>query len=239
MGSVRIPNWHQGPTGSGQGGWTAWKLVEIIGQPATIAIKASIPLETDMNIVALTGGQKWQLVDNSGPISQVILEAERWDPDFADITPVSVADATEARSRFPLPGDLHPVPFCFSCGQQPDSMNVHPGRLDDGRFATDWRVPDWAVHPDGAVDPGPLWSALDCTAAFYVNCEPFRRQSFTVQYAVEIAEDLDPSETYALVASAGDNAPDWDGRKRGAASAAFGASGNCVARARSFWVAVE
>lgn len=234
--TIRVPTWFQGPTGFGQGGWTAEQLVAAIGQPATVAIRSPIPLETDMEIAAVDG--RWVLTAADSP-DTVVLEATRWEPRYPFTDAVTIADAAAAATQFPLTGDLHPVPVCFSCGLGHDSMGVHSGPLGDGRWATDWSVPGWAVDDDGTVNPGALWAAIDCAAAWYASLEGERRRAVTVQLAVEIVEPLLPDATYALVAWSGDADPAWDGRKRGAASAAFDAAGRCVARSTSFWVAVD
>ena len=138
--------------------------------------------------------------------------------------------------KFPLFDD-HPVPHCFSCGLQPDSMHVHSGPLRDGRWATDWTVPYWAADADGTVDEGVLWAAIDCSQAWYATNAGGRRHGVTVQLAVDVEVPLQPGATYAVVAWAGDYPDDWEGRKRGACGALFDELGRCVARSRSFWVA--
>ncbi len=235
-GTIKLDPWFQGPTGFGQGGWTAHRLVSAIGQPATVAIRTPIPLDTSLQIERAGDDQRWLLVDPDGT---TVLEATGWDPDYQETKPVTIAEARAARDRFPLPGDLHPVPVCFSCGLEPDSMNVHAGPLGDGRFATDWTVPEWAF--DGSVvDEGALWAAIDCAAAWYVGCEGGIRNSVTAQLAVELRHPLEPGATYALVSWAGDwELGGWDGRKRGAASAAFDSDSRCVAVSRSFWIALD
>lgn len=228
---IRIGGWFQGPTGVGQGGWTAHRFASRIAGPVTTAIRAPIPLETDLAVVG--GDGRWELV---GPDGIVHMVAEVWEPAYADTAAIEIGEAAEARRRF---GELvtdHPVPFCFSCGIQHDSMNVHAGPLGDDRFATDWTVPDWAVDADGGVDSGALWAAIDCCAAWWVGFSRERRVAYTVQYAVEERLPLEPGATYALVGWAGDADAEWDGRKRHAASSAFDADGRCVARSVSFWV---
>lgn len=237
--TIRIGGWFQGPTGSGQGGWTAHRFVTAVGghdaRPMTAAIKAAIPLEVDLAV--RRRHDVWELV---APGGDAVMVASAWDPDFADTAPVTVSEALEARRRFVDTVDEHPVPSCFSCGQLPDSMGVHAGPLGDGsdRFATDWTVPAWATDDGGHVDPGALWAALDCCAAWWVGWSRGRRVALTVQYAVEQLHELEPGATYALVGWGGDHDPEWDGRKRHAASAAFDASGRCVARATSFWLSI-
>lgn len=234
--AYQIEQWYQGPTGFGQGGWTAHQLASAISEPVTVAIKAPIPLETLMAIETKDDG--WHLAPITDP-GQTVLLATPWDRAVAMTTPVSLADAAEARGRFPHGPDSHPVPVCFSCGIEPDSMQVHSGPLGDGRWATDWTVPDWAVRDDGRVNEGALWAAIDCTQALYAGCEGGLRESFTVQLAVDVLIPLQPGATYALVAWQGTYGSGWDGRKRGAGGAAFDADGQLVATSSSFWVATS
>jgi hypothetical protein len=235
--TVRIGGRFQGPTGSGQGGWTAQRFAAHIDDHVSMALRAPVPLERDLDVVRDDEHDRWLLIDRTGVAPVTIMIAHHWHPHFPDTTPVSIEEARAARSRFAPPDGEHPVPFCFSCGIQHDSMRVHAGALDDGRYASDWTVPDWAVGPDGTVDPGVLWAAIDCTAAWYVCTSRGSRPALTAQYAVEVLQPIEPGATYALVGWAGDHPADWDGRKRHAASTAFAADGTCVARSTSFWIA--
>lgn len=237
---IRLGGWFQGPRGSGQGGFTAQRFAHAVtartGGSSTVAIKAPIPLETDLDVVQR--GANWELIDPSVTDNDTILVATSWKPDVPDTEPVSVADAAIAGARFPLAAEDHPVPVCFSCGLEPDSMHVMCGPLADGRYASDWTVPHWAIDDAGNVDSGALWAAIDCTQAWYAGLAGGRRHSVTVQIAVEEIVPLTPG-SYALVAWAGDYPTDWDGRKRGACAAMFAADGTCVAKSRTFWVAVD
>jgi len=232
--TIRVGQWFQGPTGSGQGGWTAHRLASSIGEPVSVAIRRPIPLETDMAIIKLPDA--WHLIDPDDPDEPVLI-ATTADTTFVDTHPVSLGDAADARTRFPLHQD-HPVPVCFSCGSEPDSMHVHSGPLADGRWATDWRVPDWAVDNAGVVDEGALWAAIDCAQAWYAGNADGRCHCVTVQLQVEMLVPLIAGETYALVAWQGGYPREWDGRKRGAGAAAFAKDGTCVARSSSFWISV-
>lgn len=235
IGTVRIPARFQGPSGSGQGGWTAARLAELADRTVTIRLRAPVPLDRDLR-VELAAGPAWRCLDGD----DVVCEATPWVADVPDTEAVPVERARAARGRFPLRADQHPAPRCFSCGLQHDTMAVHAGPLGDGpeRYATDWTAPTWAAGPDGTVDPAVLWAALDCTAAWYVSGHPTFRRCVTAQYAVEVLRPVPAGEVLALVAWDGDWPGGWDGRKRGAASAAFDDAGRVVARARSLWVAV-
>lgn len=235
MTTIQIPVSRQGQPGRGQGGWTAYELVRAIGQPATVALRSPIPLDTNLDILHLH--DSWQLVSPADP-ETVILEATRWEPDYPATEPVSIPDATRARSAFRLSADEHPAPHCVSCGLEDHSLRVHAGPLGDGRWATPLRVPT-SVLVDGAVDEGLIWMAMDCASAWFIAQSGAEdKHGVTVQFAVDVHEPIQAETDYALVAWHGDYAPDWEGRKRGAAAALFTASGRCVAQSRSFWIAV-
>lgn len=235
---IRIGTDRQGPTGSGQGGWTACRFEAEVGQPLEISIRAPIPLDTDLVVEDDPGGAGWSLVDRT---SDATIMSARPRAPLALTTPaVSVGEARRAHDRFRLPAARHPVPHCFSCGLGPDSMGVQAGPLDDGRrYATDWTPPAWSVSGEGLVDHGALWAALDCTAAWFVCGSDQVRVAVTVRYAVDVVRPIVPARRYALVAWPGDGESAWVGRKRSAASAAFDEDGACVATAESLWVSVE
>ena len=235
--TLRIGGRFQGPTGSGQGGWTAHRFTGAITQPVTTAMRAPVPLDTDLRIVR--ADDEWRLIDETASDPVTVMVARPWNPVFADTEPVTIADAAAARARFSEFVAEHPVPYCFSCGTQHDSMNVHAGPLGDGRFATDWRVPEWAVSGSGIVDVGTLWAAIDCTAAWYVAYSRQPRSPVTAQFAVDVSGPIEPGTTYSLVSWSGDHPDEWDGRKRHGASAAFAPDGTCVARSVSFWIALD
>jgi len=225
----------QGPTGSGQGGWSAFQLANAVSEPVSIALRRPVPLGVDLEIVADEASEQWRMVNPNG--DETIMIAEPATTNFAVTDPVTVADAHVARQRTPATSENHGAPNCFSCGLHHPSMKVHPGDLGDGRFATDFRIPDW-VSADYALE-GLQWAALDCVAAMYVSYsgEP-RDMFFTVQIAVQIHEPIQRGAEYSVVGWQGSYQPDWDGRKRGAASAMFDADGNCIGQADTFWLAV-
>ena len=230
MSTLTIEAFNEGPAGSGQGGWTSRQFAELLDGPHTFALRHHVPLGQELNVVH---GDTVQLLHGD----VLIMESIAWGPDAGMTDRVSIADAAEARSRF--------IPFldddismtCFSCGMQPGSMQVHGAALGDGRYATDWVVPEWATTSLAAS--GALWAALDCTAAFYVCGSDGERMAFTVQYAVDQRREVAPGDRVAIVGWNGDYEPVWDGRKRGAASAAFDECGEIIALARSFWVSAQ
>ena len=204
--------------------------------PCTVRLCAPIPLSQPMQVVHTANG--CELVIENGGHHAVIAQAHPWQPDVPVCTSVDLEQAKVAHTQFPLSPRDHPTPTCFSCGYTPDGMRVQSGPLEDGRYATHWRMPSWADENDSTMLNGLLWAALDCASAWYVCCSGPQRTAFTVQLAVHQLRAVTPSETYSLVSQAGDYAPSWDGRKRGAVATAFNQKGKTVARARSFWVSV-
>ncbi len=231
LGSFSVGDWFQGPTGSGQGGLAAERFERIVGRPISVRLRAPVPLMHEL-VVTEDDGVFFAKADEL-----VVMTAEPGADLEVDTPTVSLSDARSARARTPMHADNHPVPVCFSCGLDPSSMHVHAGPLGDGRFATDWTVPDWAVSRNGWVDPGALWAALDCTAAVYVGFSPIERPAVTAQYQVQVLRQPEQGETLSIVGF--DNAGEWDGRKRHASSMAFDDSGSPVALSQSFWIALD
>jgi hypothetical protein len=232
--TFRVPTSRQGQTGMGQGGYGCFRFQEAIGEPVTIALRSPLPLDADL-VVSQPDEDRWTLVAAARP-ETVILEATRWDAHFVTTEPVSVEQAAHARAAFPLSDDEHPAPHCCSCGIGPDSLQVHAGPLGDGRWATPFRIPEHRLV-DGAIDESLIWMAIDCACGWFTGHSGERPGSgVTVQFAVDVLAPVQPDTDYALVAWHGDYAPDWEGRKRGAAAMLFDEHGNAVAQSRSFWV---
>ena len=236
LGRIRIPERFQGPPGRGQGGWTAYQLSRFADGPVTVRLAAPTPLDRDLHVVQSETGV--DLVDRTTDPPTTVMQATPRVETFAEVTPVDLKTARDARSRFIFKDGGHPVPRCFSCGAHAESMAVHPGRLDDGRVAVDWRPPDWAIDAQGAVDPGVIWAAMDCASGFYAAADGVHNVSFTAQYAVEIVRPRKPDADYVIVAGPGDFAPHWDGRKRRSLAATFDSDGALYGRAVALWIAV-
>lgn len=187
----------------------------------------------------------WTLIDPEAP-EIPILEAARWAPAFPATAPVSVAEAEEARSAAGVDIANHPAPHCLSCGLGERSLRVHAGPVGDGRWATPFRIPDWASAErtdarsgyGSSLDESFLWMALDCSCGWYISNSGEERNAVTVQFAVEVHEPLRAETDYVIVAWSGDHPPEWDGRKRHAAATLFGNDGRVVAQSTSLWVSV-
>jgi len=94
----------------GQGGYTCHQLATAVDQPITVALRSPIPLETDLMVVAQD--DHWQLQDPND--DTVIMEATLWESRFATTEAVSIEDAEQARTKFPLRQADHPAPHCLA-----------------------------------------------------------------------------------------------------------------------------
>jgi len=233
LGTFRLEAWQEGPPGAGQGGLSSYLFSNIVGRDLNVRLHAPIPLESDLTVDKDPDG-RYSATD---PDRTLILSGTP--ADFTShVTPrVTIDQAKSARRRTVVHAGIHAAPNCFSCGIDRESMGVHPGPLDDGRFATDLTPPEWALTAQGTVEPYVFWAALDCTAGVYVGSTLDEQRVVTANYHVTMhRNDIEPG-TFALVAfPLGEG---WDGRKRWAGSAAFDADGALIAEATSLWVSLD
>lgn len=238
--SVTIPAWAQGRTGLGQGGYTAAQFEHAVGQALSISLRAPIPLATEMGVIDVAD-DAWEL--RSGEIT--VMSAQPSTVAFAGTDAVGLDAAAQARTRSNANTEEHVAPDCRSCGTGELSMRVWPGPLEDGtnRVATDWIPPSWADDGNGQVLDALVWMALDCTSGFFLGmsapgADGKKRNALTVQFAAQVLKPLIVGEPYVTVGFDGTWTGGWDGRKRGAGASVFDRSGELVAQAESFWVAV-
>ncbi len=230
--TVFIPGWAQGRPGLGQGGYSAAQFARAVGVPVHIDLRAPIPLERRLEVVAQDGG--WELRDGE----RTIMAAQpRPAGGLPTTDAVAVADAAEAMSRFPGRDGEHEAVDCFSCGLRERTMGVWPGPLADGtgRVAARWTPPPWVGDERGLVDDAVAWTAMDCAQGFFVGYAPERRRALTVRYAAEVHRPIVVGASYAIVGFDGEGTG-WQGRKRAAAANVFDAAGVLVASAASLWV---
>ena len=232
IGSFRLEDWHEGPPGTGQGGYSAYRFCEIVGQPLSVRLHSPIPLGAELVVENDDDGRF--TVSSAEPT--LIMSGTPSEPPSHATSTVGLDEACQARESTDLHHGIHGAPNCFSCGINRESMGVHPGPLPDGRFATDLTPPEWALTADGHVEPWAFWAALDCTAGVYVANDETRRIVVTANYQVTMHRDHIEPGTFAVVAHPVDSG--WDGRKKWAASSAFDADGVLVAEALSLWVSV-
>lgn len=235
--TIQIPARFNGPPASGNGGYSAGLLAELVDAPAVeVTLRAPPPLERPLWIDVRDGAT----VALDG--DDVVLEARPVSLD--DLEPPEPVSLGEARAADAASGfrdhDVHPFPTCVVCGPdraEGDGLRMFPGPLPDGRCATVFRPDASLADAAGEVAPAAVWAALDCPSSGPVldmspGAASRRAPSVLARLAVRIDAPLRAGEEYVSVA--------WklgeDGRKRSSGTALFTADGELVALGRALWI---
>jgi hypothetical protein len=215
-----VPGRYNGPPTSANGGYASGLLAGLLGGEAEITLRRPPPLDRELEVGETEGGLG--LFDGE----QLVAEARHAVVPLGAPTPVTIAEATEARARYP--GFVHHAyPTCFTCGpQRHDGLAVYPGPVAgrEGVVASPWT-------PPADVRPEIVWAALDCPGGWAVD--DFQREGVLLgRMAARIDRLPAAGDAHVLVG--------WrigeDGRKRHAGSALFTAGGDLLAAARSTWI---
>lgn len=223
MTSLVIDARHNGPPGSGNGGWTSGLVAGAVGAVdglVEITLRKPPPLDTGLTVTATADG--WAVADPDGAlIASAVPRAD----DIPAVPAVSRTEALAASGRYAGHTD-HPFPTCFVCGpQRPDGLRIFPGRLPDGRTAATFVVP-----PD--VSPTVVWAALDCPGGWAVID---RDQAFVLgRYAVAV-DGLPEVDDECVVMG---QPVRREGRKALVRSSLYAPDGALLARAEATWIAV-
>jgi hypothetical protein len=148
---------HNGPPGTGNGGWTSGLIGERLEPgPAEVTLRRPPPLEVPLHVA--TTDQGLEVVD---PAGEVIATARRREGGIPAVPGVAAGEAREASIRYPGHGHHH-FPTCYVCGpQRPDGLRIFPGPVDEGRTAAIFDVPAGVGEPM-------VWAALDCPGGWTV-----------------------------------------------------------------------
>ena len=163
MDELVIDRRFRGPSGSGNGGYTAGRVAAFVDAPVVeVTLRLPPPLDRPLQAVRLAEGVEVRDGD------ALVAEAR---PSEVDIEPprrVGVVEAAAAEERY-VGADDHAFPECFVCGparERGDALVLRPGPVD-GVVATTWR-PDASLGEGGVRDEF-VWAALDCPGAFAVE----------------------------------------------------------------------
>lgn len=223
MTSLVIDARHNGPPGSGNGGWTSGLVAAAIGPGAglvEVTLRKPPPLETPLAVVPTDAG--WAVQDPEGGL---VAGAVRRTGDIPAVPAVSRTEALAATGRYAGHTD-HPFPTCFVCGpQRADGLRIFPGRLPDGRTAATFVAP-----PD--VSETVVWAALDCPGGWAVID---RDQAFVLgRYAVAVDALPEPDDECVVMGQPVHR----EGRKALVRSSLYAPDGTLLARAEATWIAV-
>ncbi|MEV1111433.1 hypothetical protein AB0I95_22770 [Micromonospora sp. NPDC049751] len=213
---MRVESRYNGPTGSGNGGWSAGLFATAAGPgPVEVTLRRPPPLETELTLV------DGEVRDPAGDLVAEVRPAGVVD---AVVPPVDAATAAEAATRYP--GFVaHPYPGCFVCGPgRTDGLRIFPGRLPDGRTAAPFRAPE-------QVDDATVWAALDCPGGWTVLApdRPYLLGRIAAVVAARPAPGDECVVTGALIGV--------DGRKALVHTSLYGPDGTLLGAARATWIA--
>ncbi|WP_340536950.1 hypothetical protein [Nocardioides sp. GXZ039] len=236
--ALTVPARFNGPTSSGNGGWTAGAIASRLAPgPARVMLRVPPPLDVELDVVAgdLAGSVEARRGDT---VVGIAAPAEAPAP----VEPVAADVAREAERRY-SGLTSHPFPMCFACGTgraQGDGLRIFPGRVDDDgegrvRVAATW-TPDASLADPESPDVTTLpvaWAALDCIGGWAGDLE--ERLMVLGSMTAEVSELPRVGEEYVVVGgSRGD-----DGRKTFTASSLYTADGRLLASAEHVWFAVD
>lgn len=248
MTELLIPGRFRGPASSGNGGWSAGALAELLDHDCPddhaspwptieVTLRRPPPLETP---VPVTDGVA---ADEDG----VVAEAVVVDREPTPVDPVPAADAAAAMASYP--GLVsHPFPTCFACGtgrEEGDGLRIFPGRVADDAEGRTRVASAWTPHPSTAEDwhtyvddhrraSLPVtWAALDCVGGWAGDLT----ERLMVLGRITARVDTLPvvGEPHVVVGGARGS----EGRRTWTASTLYDADGRVVAVAEHTWFAVD
>ncbi len=244
-GTVRIGADRCGPSGSGNGGWTAGVLaaavstvdaVDVVGVPVavTVTLRRPPPLGTDLRVEPDTSAPEHGAQLLAGP--DLVAEAVR--DDEAELGPVDPVDAKRAAAAERAYAGLrgHPFPRCFVCGTEPGvgvGLALRPGPVTAGRTACTWLPHAAFADGDGTLAEPYLWAALDCPGGWTVDLEG--RPMVLGRITARLARRARADERLVVVG----RHVDTEGRKTRTATTVYDASGAVVGAAAQLWISVD
>jgi hypothetical protein len=254
-GPLEVAPRFNGPTGSGNGGYTAGLLAE---RAAThphrreecpvveVTLRRPPPLARPMDVVHTDGPELRSRLLLDG---ELVAEARCDDEELPTVERVTLEAAVAASRSYPG-HRVHPFPRCFSCGpdrDEGDGLRIFPGAVGTGEEAAGDRprvAAPWLPHQSLAVASDLLdgvqrigvaatWAALDCVGGWSSDLEG--RPMVLGRMATRIDALPVVGEPHVLVgAELG-----GEGRKVFTASTLYDSDARVVARARHTWVAVD
>ena len=226
--TITIAHGFNGPPDSGQGGYSAGLLANVLGgSDVEVTLRKPPPLGTPMTVNR--DGDRVTLLDGE----TLVAEAQHSQVETTLPDPVSFADAEAASRNFPG-FDEHTFPTCLVCGpDRTDGMRLFPG-LVDGRTVS---AAPWVASPRFAGEGGSLrnefiWAALDCPSGWSIPDLASGRPAMLGRIAAKIERPVVAGERYVAVGWPGSE----DARKLYAGSAIFDEDGTPYAYAVTTWI---
>ena len=213
--AIVIDRRYRGPDESGNGGYSAGRFALARGGDVVeVTLRLPPPLETPLEY------------DDGRVLAgrDVVAAVEVGELGVSAPDPVAFGDAVAAAS----PDLDSPFPNCFVCGHArgDDGLHIHAGQVPDRPV---YAAP-WVVRED-TVGPEFVWAALDCPGA-YATGVPGRGTVVLGRLAARVDRVPEAGEECVVVARHLGS----EGRKHGAVTALFAASGELLGLARALWI---
>lgn len=236
MGEITISRRFCGPPDSGNGGYVSGLLARSVEGPATVVLRARIPLDVPLTATCEDGH-----VRLIGAEDILIGEARPSEPASLPIppSPPSLAEAEAAGRRFPgLAEQFHPI--CFTCSPdraEGDALRVFVGQVEgapEGHVAGVWTPHAAFAESDGLVAPEHVWAALDCPGYFAWVVKLGRHGGLLGTMTGEVLRRPRAGERCIVTAWPLDR----EGRKELSGVALFSAEGELMARGHQIWISM-
>lgn len=226
--SILVPSRFNGPLESGQGGYSAGVVGELLDGPAQVTLRSPVPLDAELAVARETDGSL-RVLDGDA----LIVEA-RVEPAFGVEAPppVTVEDARHASAGYRGTADGK-FGHCFVCGlARADAFGVFAGAVEGRELvASPWTPPSWTAGEDGHVRPEFVWAVLDCPTYFAVYPDELP-MSVLAQLTARVDAPVRVGQEHVVMA--------WplevDGRKRFAGAALLSGDGEVLAVARALMI---
>lgn len=243
MNQLTVPGRFCGPPVSGNGGYTAGAVAELVPDARTgdrtwqtveVSLRRPPPLDTPLPVTHRDA------VTIAGEEGAVVADGKLYDGRIEAIEPVDVAEARDAVARYP--GYVgHPFPTCVGCGPDRavgDGLRLFPGRVADqdgaARVAATWTPHPSMAGEDTAVSSLPvLWCALDCVGAWASDFGD--RPLVLARMRARVDELPRIGEEHVLMGLARGQ----EGRKTFSLSGLYDSDGRLVGCAEHLWIAVD
>ncbi|MFL1429822.1 MULTISPECIES: hypothetical protein [unclassified Nocardiopsis] len=249
--TITIPTTHNGPDGSGNGGYSAGllaaRLTDVGGPAVQVTLRVPPPLGRPLAVEA-EPGVPLRLIDPEAADAKarLIAEAETVAAPDAPAVPggfVDPAAAKEAEGRF-AGLDLHPFPRCYSCGPERaegEGLRLFAGRVRAGQGADgvgNTVACTWTPHPalddgTGVVGLPDVWAALDCPGGW--SSDVSGRPAVLGRITVQTLRAPRVGAEHVIVGYL----DSVEGRKIRTGSALYDADGQVLAQAWATWIALR
>lgn len=230
-----VPRRFCGPASSGNGGWTAGALAELVGPARGNAVSVTLRRPPPLELAMPVEPDEERLVARLE--GQVVAEAREVEDSLVAVEPAPLEVARAAETTY-AGHRSHPFPSCFSCGvdREPgDGLRIFPGFVAATRVAATWAPAPSVADParPGLTTVPVTWAALDCVSAWAADVADRPMVLGRMTAVVDALPHLgDPHVVVGEVR-------ETHGRKTLTAATLYDSDGRVVGRAEHTWIAVD